>query len=130
MTLGYNWLAQHNLNINWTEIKITFRELKSLKGKLTSSGKIDIHMVSAQTMAKFCKDLGTPTFVILMANLTPLQVPTTGQTTQIVRVHLRPGTYHILVLAELQQICGTGTQGDASLLNALSRKLYIRVLQD
>ncbi len=34
-------------------------------------------------MAKFCKDLGTPTFVILMANLTPLQVPTTGQTTQM-----------------------------------------------
>ncbi len=82
MTLGYNWLAQHNLNINWTEIKITFRELKSLKGKLTSSGRIDIHMVSAQTMAKFCKDPGTPTFVILMADLTPLQAPTTGQTTQ------------------------------------------------
>jgi len=39
-------------------------------------------MVSTQTMAKFSKDPGTPTFVILMANLTPLQAPTTGQTTQ------------------------------------------------
>ena len=39
-----------------------------------------------------------------------------------VRVRLRPGTYHILVLTELQQICGTGAQGDGSLLNALSRK--------
>ena len=83
MTLGYNWLAQHNLNINWTEIKITFRELKSLKGKLTSSGRIDIHMVSAQMMVKFCKDPGTPTFVISMADLALPQAPTAGQTTQM-----------------------------------------------
>ena len=40
-------------------------------------------MVSAQTMVKFCKDLGTPTFVILMANLTLPQVPTAGQTAQM-----------------------------------------------
>ncbi len=39
-----------------------------------------------------------------------------------VRVHLRLGTYHVLVLMELQRICGMGTQGDGSLLNALSRK--------
>src|SRR5260221_7151888 len=39
-----------------------------------------------------------------------------------VRVHLRPGTYHVLVLMELRRICGIGTQGDGSLLNALSRK--------
>src|SRR5258705_324378 len=46
-----------------------------------------------------------------------------------VRVHLRPGTYHVLVLTELQQICGTGAQGDGSLLNALSRKCYMHTLQ-
>src|SRR5260370_24687552 len=46
-----------------------------------------------------------------------------------VRAHLRPGTYHILVLTELQRICGTGAQGDGSLLNALSRKCYMRMLQ-
>src|SRR5260221_10537281 len=46
-----------------------------------------------------------------------------------VRVCLRPGMYHVLVLMELQQICGTGTQGDGSLLNALSRKCYMPTLQ-
>jgi len=40
-------------------------------------------MVNTQTMVKFCKDLGTPTFVISMADLTPLQTPTAGQTTQM-----------------------------------------------
>ncbi len=46
-----------------------------------------------------------------------------------VRARLRPGTYHILVLMELQWICGMGAQGDGSLLNALSRKCYMRTLQ-
>jgi len=51
-----------------------FRELKHLKGKLVSSKKVDIHMVSALMMAKFCRDPGTPTFMISMTDLTPLQV--------------------------------------------------------
>src|SRR5258707_10946264 len=46
-----------------------------------------------------------------------------------VRACLRPGTYHVLVLTELQWICGTGAQGDGSLLNALSRKCYMCTLQ-
>src|SRR5258706_10364087 len=46
---------------------------KNLKGKLASSGKIDICMVSTLTMTKLCKDPGTPTFVISMADLTPPQ---------------------------------------------------------
>src|SRR5258708_39666226 len=49
--------------------------------------------------------------------------------THSVRACLRLGTYYVLVLMELQQICGTGTQGDGSLLNAVSRKCYMRVLQ-
>src|SRR5260221_9642343 len=56
------------------ETKIMFRELKNPKEKLASGKKIDIHMVSALTMTKLCKDLGTPTFVISTANLIPLQV--------------------------------------------------------
>ena len=35
-----------------------------------------------------------------------------------VRAHLRLGMCYVLVLAELQCICGTGTQGDKSLLDA------------
>src|SRR5260221_14283648 len=73
LILGYDWLAQHNLSIDWTETKITFRELKNLKGKLASSEKIDIHMVSALTMTKLCKDPGTPTFIISTHKLTLLQ---------------------------------------------------------
>src|SRR5258708_428034 len=56
------------------ETKITFREPKHPKGKLMSSKKVDICMVSTLTMAKICRDPGTPTFVISTADLTPLQV--------------------------------------------------------
>src|SRR5258708_4845840 len=56
------------------ETKITFREPKNPKGKLASSRKIDICMVSTLMMTKLCKDLGTPTFVISMADLTLPQV--------------------------------------------------------
>ena len=39
LILGYDWLARHNPSIDWTETKITFRELKNLKEKLASSEK-------------------------------------------------------------------------------------------
>ncbi len=74
LILGYDWLARHNPSIDWMETKIMFRELKNPKEKLASSKKIDIHMVSTLMMTKLCKDPGTPTFVISMANLIPLQV--------------------------------------------------------
>src|SRR5260221_1960875 len=74
LVLGYDWLAQHNLNIDWTETKIMFREPKNPKKEPASSGKIDICMVSTVMMTKLCKDLGTPTFVISMTDLNPSQV--------------------------------------------------------
>src|SRR5260370_37598648 len=77
LVLGYDWLAQHNLNIDWTETKIMFRELKNLKKEPASGGKIDICMVSTITMTKLCKDPGTSTFVISMTDLNPLQATAT-----------------------------------------------------
>src|SRR5258708_2748118 len=77
LILGYDWLAQHNLSIDWTETKIMIRELKNLKEKLASSEKIDIHMVSTLMMTKLCKDPGTPAFMISTANLIPLQATAT-----------------------------------------------------
>src|SRR5260221_11536113 len=77
LILGYDWLAQHNPSIDWMETKITFRELKNLKEKLASGEKIDIHMVSTLMMTKLCKDPGTPTFMISMANLILLQATAT-----------------------------------------------------
>src|SRR6266436_8722823 len=43
-----------------------------------SGEKVDICMVSTLMMAKICRDPGTPTFVISMADLTPLQVTATN----------------------------------------------------
>src|SRR6266481_9773077 len=68
LVLGYDWLAQHNPNIDWTETKIMFREPKNPKKELASGRKIDIHMVSTITMTKLCKDPGTSTFVISMTD--------------------------------------------------------------
>src|SRR5258708_33367780 len=70
------------------ETKIMFREPKHPKGKLASGKKVDIHMVSALTMAKICRDLGTPTLVMSTAKLTPLQVTATNTLNNI------PAEYH------------------------------------
>src|SRR5258708_17518081 len=59
------------------ETKSMFREPKNPKKEPASGGNIGIHMVSAITMTKLCKDLGTSTFVISMTNLNPSQATAT-----------------------------------------------------
>src|SRR5258708_23137789 len=48
----------------------------------------------------------------------PSQVKLQRRKAHTVRVHLRPGMCYILVLTGLRHICGMGTQGDRSLLDA------------
>src|SRR5260221_4590207 len=88
LVLGYDWLARHNPNIDWTETKITFREPKNPKKEPASSGEIDIRIVSAITMTKLCKDPGSSTFVISMTNLNPPQAAATKILARI------PAEYH------------------------------------
>src|SRR5260221_13616547 len=40
LVLGYDWLARHNLNIDWRATKIMFREPKNPKKEPASSSKI------------------------------------------------------------------------------------------
>src|SRR5258708_16586052 len=77
LVLGYDWLAQHNPNIDWMETKIMFREPKNPKKEPASRRKIDIRMVSTVTMTKLCKDPGTSTFVISTHDLNPSQATAT-----------------------------------------------------
>src|SRR5258706_12794847 len=69
LVLGYDWLAQHNPNIDWTETKTMFREPKIPKEARASRGKIAIHMVSAVTMTQLCSDPGNCTFMICISDL-------------------------------------------------------------
>src|SRR5260370_21365355 len=56
LVLGYDWLARHNLNIDWRETKIMFREPKNLKKEPASGSKIDHRSGRTVTLTQLCKD--------------------------------------------------------------------------
>src|SRR5260370_30420890 len=55
VVLGYNWLTQHNLIIDWVETKIMFQHPPNPDITPESKG-IDICLVSAQALGKLCWD--------------------------------------------------------------------------
>src|SRR5260370_35510840 len=53
VVLGYNWLVQHNLAINWIKTKVIFRKpLVTLKNDKPAPKKINICWVSAKKLKK------------------------------------------------------------------------------
>src|SRR5258708_3765822 len=65
VVLGYDWLTQHNLSIDWVEMKITFHNPKTLPEMPSLAPKaMDIRLVSKRTMCRICQEVGSETFLL------------------------------------------------------------------
>src|SRR5258708_35279618 len=68
VVLGYDWLTQHNLSIDWVETKIMFHNPETRKTppevpRLVPR-VIDIRLVSKRTMDRIRQEVGSMTFLL------------------------------------------------------------------
>ncbi len=82
VVLGYDWLTQHNLSIDWVEMKITFCNPETQKTPpevpRLAPRAIDIRLVSKRTMDRIHQEVGSMTF--LLSPRGTQQVPNPCQT--------------------------------------------------